>query len=64
VRGFLPLAEPHEVFDELEPHLNDLVLVQAIQGHEEQSGDCGSLLEFVFKGRRGENIGWADPLQL
>jgi hypothetical protein len=64
VRGFLPFAEPREVFDELDPHLEDLILVQVIERHEEQFGDCGSLLELILDGRRYENVGRADALHL
>lgn len=51
VRCFLPLAELYKVLDELDPHLNRLILVEIIERLEEQSGDRGSLLELVLDGR-------------
>jgi hypothetical protein len=38
----LPLAELHKVLDELDPHLNRLILVEIIERLEEQSGDRGT----------------------
>jgi hypothetical protein len=43
----LPLAELHEGFNELDPHVIHLILVKVIEYLKEQSGDRGSLLELV-----------------
>jgi hypothetical protein len=48
----LPLVELYKVLDELDPHLNRLILVEIIERLEEQSGDRGSLLELVRDGGR------------
>lgn len=51
-------------FNKIDPHLKDLILSQAIKRLEEQIRHRGSLLELVLDGRWGENVRWADALQL
>jgi hypothetical protein len=56
VRGFLYLAEPYKVFDEIDPHLRDLIFSQAIKWLEGQSSRRSLLLELVLDSQRSENI--------
>jgi hypothetical protein len=64
MRGFLLLAESHEVVNELDPHFKNLILSQAIKRPEEQFGHFASLLKLILQGWWGDYIDWTDAPQL